>query len=143
MVGIDINEQFLETVRARYGTVPGIELHRCDLGQPGLSIVPVALVHAALIFEHAGLGRPLANALSLVAPGGRLSVVLQLPSASEQAVAPTAYASMQKLKEDFALIEVRVLQRVVAEQGFELLEEERRPVPAGKALWLGIFGKRE
>jgi len=37
----------------------------------------VELVHAALIFEHAGTGRCLENAISLVSPGGHLSVVTQ------------------------------------------------------------------
>ena len=48
-----------------------------DLADMPLSLTPVALVHAALLFEHTGLGRCLENALLLVATGGKLSVVLQ------------------------------------------------------------------
>ena len=97
----------------------------------------MALVHAALIFEHVGLGPALKNALSLVAPRGRLSVVLQLPSEDEQGVAPTKYTSMQTLKEDFALIDIGEFQRLLAQEGFQLVEQENRSLPAGKALWLG------
>ena len=38
-----------------------------------------------LIFEHAGLDQCLENAIALVAPGGTLSVVLQLPSTTAPA----------------------------------------------------------
>ena len=59
------------------------------------------LVHAELIFEHVGLGLALENALSIVAPGGGFSVVLQLPSEEEWGVASTSYTSLQTLKQDF------------------------------------------
>jgi hypothetical protein len=139
IVGVDINQRFLDVVRRRFGTLPGIELHCCDLAQQNFSLAPVALVHAALVFEHAGLGLPLANALSLVAPGGFFSAVLQLPSENEEAVACTGYASMQTLKHDFALIDTGEFQRLLAEQEFQLVKQEHRPAPGGKALWLGIF----
>lgn len=141
IVGVDFNQRYLDAVQQRFGTFPGIELHCCDLAQEDLTAAPVELVHAALIFEHAGLGRALENALSLVAPGGRFSVVLQLPSESEQVVACTSYASMQTLKEGFRLIGVNEFQHLLSQRGFQPLAQTRRPVPGGKALWLGIFGK--
>ena len=139
IVGVDINQRFLDVVQRRFGALPGLELHCCDLAQPDFSLEPVALVHAALVFEHMGLGFPLANALSLVGPGGSFSAVLQLPSENQQAVACTGYASMQSLKPDFTLIDVGEFQRLLAQRGFHLVEHERRSVPGGKALWLGIF----
>jgi len=84
-----------------------------DLAERDFSLAPVALVHAALIFEHVGLGVELENALSLVAPEGALSVVLQFPSEDEQAVASTSYTSMQMLKKDFALIDISEFQRLL------------------------------
>ncbi len=69
--------------------------------------------------------------------------VQQLPSESEQAVAGTGYASMQNLKQDFALIDVNEFQRLLAPRHFHLIEQKRCPVPAGKALWLGIFAKTQ
>lgn len=143
IVGIDINQQYLDTVQERFVTLPGLELHRCDLAQHNFcDVAPVALVHAALIFEHVGLNLALANTLSLVAPGGTVSVVLQLPGESEQAVACTGYASMQTLKRDFALIAESEFQRLMTQQGFRLIEQKRQAVPAGKALWLGMFSSR-
>ena len=141
LVAVDINPTYLDSVQQRFGAKPGMELRCCDLSRSDLSLEPVALVHAALIFEHTGLGRPLENALSLVAPGGKLSVVLQLPSESGKAIAGTGYASMQSLSRDFALIDVTEFQRLLVTKQFHLIEQRCRPVPAGKALWLGIFAK--
>ena len=136
---MDINQRYLDKVQRRFGTLPGMELHCLDLAARDFSLPPVALVHAALIFEHVGLGVALENALSLIAPEGALSVVLQFPSEEEQAVASTSYTSMQTLKQDFALIDISEFQRVLEDKGFRLVEQENRSLPAGKALWLGVF----
>jgi hypothetical protein len=141
IVGVDINQRYLDEVRRRFGALAGLELHCCDLADQRCNVAPVALVHAALIFEHAGLGLALENACSLVADGGRLSVVLQLPSVEREDVASTDYTSMQRLKEGFALIEVPEFQHLLRQKGFQLLGQESRPLPAGKALWLGVFAK--
>ena len=143
IVGVDLNQRYLDEVRIRYDTLPGLELHCCDLASGEISLAPVALVHAALFFEHAGVALALQNALSLLAPGGRLSVVLQLPGTHEQDVAPTGYTSMQTLKRDFALIDPVDFQRLLAGRGFQLVEQQYRPLPAGKAFWLGLFAKSE
>jgi SAM-dependent methyltransferase len=143
IVGVDINQRYLDEVQRRFGTLAGLELHCRDLAERDFSLAPVALVHAALIFEHAGLGLAFENALSLVAPGGRLSVVLQLSSEDEQGVASTSYTSMQKLKQDFVLIDIGEFQRLLEQKGFQLVEQEDRSLRAGKALWLGVFTKKQ
>jgi hypothetical protein len=143
ILGLDINEQYLDEVQRRFGTIAGLELHCCDLAEPNLNLAPVALVHAALIFEHVGTDIALENALSLVVTGGTLSVILQLPSEEEQGVASTRYTSMQTVKQDFALVDTRELQYRLSLKGFELVEQQPRSLPAGKALWLGVFMQKE
>jgi hypothetical protein len=54
-------------------------------------------------------------------------------------VTPTAYASMQALAESFSLVDVSRFRALLEKQGFRLLNEELRPLPTGKALWLGVF----
>jgi len=138
---VDINQQYLNEVQKRFDTLSGLELYCWDLTSRELRLPPVMLVHAALIFEHTGLGLALENALSLVAPGGRFSVVLQLASAQEEGVSCTGYRSMQSLKDDFALIDAAEFQRLMAHKGFQMTQQQIRPLPAGKALWHGIFAK--
>jgi hypothetical protein len=141
IVGVDINVGYLDKVQLRFGTLAGLELHCLDLAEQGFSLAPVALVHAALIFEHAGLGRTLEHALSLVAPGGSLSVVLQLPGVDQQNVTSTCYTSMQKLKRHFALIDITEFRALLEQKGFRLVEQESRSLPAGKELWFGVFAQ--
>src|SRR5215831_3308220 len=143
VIGVDINQRYLDEVQRRFEALAGLELYCRDLGEGDLDLPRVNLVHAGLIFEHVGLGRALDNALSLVGSSGTFSVVLQLPSASEPGVAITSYASMQKVKQHFALIDSRELQRVLAQNGFRLVEQEHRTLPAGKAFWSGAFTKSQ
>ena len=73
-----LNEDYLEEVHRRVGMLDGLELDCRDLNKRKFILAPVAMVHAALIFEHAGLGAALENAVALVAPGGSLPIVLQM-----------------------------------------------------------------
>lgn len=140
VVGIDINPMYLEEVRRRFGMVAGLELHCRDLGGLDLGVDPVDLVHAALVFEHVGVGAALENAISLVAAEGMLSVVLQMQGREDQAVGSSGYASIQRLKEEFALVDIDEFQELLSRRGFRVIEEQSRPVPGGKTLWLGVFG---
>jgi threonine dehydrogenase-like Zn-dependent dehydrogenase len=141
VVGVDVNPAYLDAVRRRYPGMPGLEPHCADLAREALALPPVQLVHAALVFEHAGTGLCLENALSLVAPGGALSVVLQLPGEGVQEVGPSAFAAMQALKPHLSLIDPEWLVETLAARGFELPHQCRRPLPGGKAFWMGVFAR--
>lgn len=142
VAGVDINPAYLDIVRTRYGD---LELHGVDLSQGPAPIEPVSLVHAALFFEHAGLDPALDHALRLVRnPGGRLCVVLQLPSTtSEAAVSNTGYASIQKLKDHFQFVDPQDFRQRMNSRGFTLEQESRHPLYGGKALWFAMFSSRD
>lgn len=139
VLGLDVNPQYLDVARRRYSHLPGLELYCADLAQRDVGFPPVQLVHAALVFEYAGLDRCLKNALSLVAPGGALSAVLQLASAAEQPVSASRFASIQNLKSHFSLIDNRRLCETLEGHQFQLNYQTRRALPAGKGFWMGIF----
>jgi hypothetical protein len=139
--GIDINEEYLETAAQRFGALPGLELNRCDLTMNAPKSSPFALVHAALLFEHTGLGTALDNVLSMIEPRGKLSVVLQLPSSRSKDVAVTKYTSLQTVKQNFALIDLAEFRLEMASRDFELIEEDNRVLPGGKTFWLGVFAR--
>jgi trans-aconitate methyltransferase len=105
VVGLDVNAQYLDATRRRFPDLPGLELHCVDLTGTTPSVAPVALVHAAMVFEHAGTGACLDNALSFVAPGGLLSVVRQLPSETVGAVSVTSFPSMETLAGHFVFVD--------------------------------------
>ena len=140
VVGVDLNSSYLAVVQQRFAGVQGLELHCADLAEEMPRVEPVDMVHAALVFEHAGAGRCLENALALVAPGGSLSVVLQLPSQSERDVSPSSFTSMQGLGSHFALVDPEEFGSVLRRHAFRMTHESRRSLPAGKGFWMGIFG---
>jgi hypothetical protein len=139
VVAVDINPLYLEAVRQRYAHLNGLELHCVDLAQEGLHLPPVELVHAALIFEHAGTGRCLENALRLVAEDGALSVVLQLPTEAGQNAGKGGFAATHGLQSIFILVDPKQLCASLKERTFELIHERRRSLPEGKAFWMGVF----
>jgi Zn-dependent alcohol dehydrogenase len=141
VVGIDINAEYLAETRQRFGPhLPlALELHHLDLSEAPAPASPVAMVHAGLFFEHAGTGRALDNALTLVDKAGHLSVVLQLPAAAQPNVSATAFPSMQTLANHFASIDPAHFRESLAQRQFHLTHEERLLLPTGKGLWLGIF----
>jgi threonine dehydrogenase-like Zn-dependent dehydrogenase len=139
VVGIDIHPEYLEAVGSRYADLAGLELHCIDLSQQAVQIPPVDLVHAALVFEHAGTDRALENAVSLVAADGALSVVLQLPSPSEQEIGPSGVASILLLKDHFSPIAPLRLHEKLHQRGLQPVWETQRTLPAGKSFWMGVF----
>jgi len=140
VVGIDVNPAYLAATRARFPDLRGLDLRCADLERDDLpEVEPVSLVHAALVFEHAGTGRCLDTAVRLVAEGGHLAVVLQLPSETLDPVTPSAFASMATLAGDFAFVDPHRLRRVLAQRGLRLTHQARLTLSTGKAFWSGYF----
>jgi hypothetical protein len=139
VLGVDLNPQYIATVRERFAQMAGLELYAIDLAEETIALAPVELVHVALVFEHAGLGRCLENALALMTPDGALSVVVQLPSTQSQVVGSSGVASVARLSSHFTLVDPAALTRTLAERRLQLIHENWRSVPAGKQLWLGVF----
>jgi hypothetical protein len=141
VVGLDVNPVYLDEVGKRYAAKFGLELHCVDLAEQLVDLEPVQLVHAALVFEHAGVDLCLENALSLVAPGGALSAVLQLPSEFEPSVGASQFPSIEKLKSHFSLIDPVWLCQTLEQREFRLTYQTWRSLPAGKGFWMGVFGR--
>jgi hypothetical protein len=121
--------------------MPGLELMCADMAEQKTICPPVQLVHAALVFEHAGTDSCLDNVLSLVCDGGALSVVLQLPSDAAPGVSNSQFESMQTLSADFTMINPARLRGTIETRGFHTAREIRRELPASKAFWMGIFAR--
>jgi hypothetical protein len=138
ILGVDIHPGYLESVREHYPELP-LKLVCMDLQRETLDEPPVQLVHAALVFEHAGTDQCLRNAVSLVRDDGFLSVVLQLPSNADTPVSQTSVLSMQQLIGHFRFVDPGNLIAAVGGFGFSLFYELRHELPAGKSFWLGIF----
>jgi hypothetical protein len=140
--GFDVHAEYLAETARRFAHLP-LELTQADLAQTRVAADPYDLVHAALVFEHAGTGLCLENTLALVKPAGVLSVVLQLASTLSSneaaAVAPTGFASLQSLAPHFRLIEPAWLTTELSARGWQRLSAEHHPVASGKSFWHAYF----
>ena len=83
------------------------------------------------------------NAIAMVAPGGHLSVVLQLPSESGQKAVTSHFPSIESLGLHFSMISPEWLFDSLAGRGFRLNHQTTRALPAGKSFWAGIFSAPE
>jgi hypothetical protein len=75
----------------------------------------------------------------MVGRHGSLSVVLQLPSVLEREVGTSPFLTISKLSSEFSLVNADALAGQLATRRFEPVHQSTRPLPAGKAFWLGIF----
>jgi hypothetical protein len=140
ILGVDIQPSYLSAIQKRFSTLP-LKLMCVDLRKETLDEPPVSLVHAALIFEHAGTGLCLRNATSMTARGGYLSVVLQLPSKTVAQVSPSPFSSIQALSKSFSFVDQAEIDAELTDAGFMKARETECRVPGDKALWHGIFRK--
>ncbi len=140
IVGVDINRSYLSCVNQRCGHLPGLELHQLDLAAEPALFATVELVHAGLIFEHAGTRRCLDTAVSLVGPGGHLSVVLQEPGEWNRKLRAEAREFIRSLASEFEMLEPERFSRLVENAGLKKVHEHRYPVFGGW-FWMGIFAK--
>jgi hypothetical protein len=139
VLGVDIQPEYLDAVRVRFPHLAGLELIQADLSVDTVTVSPVQLVHAALVFEHAGTTKCLENAVGLVAEGGSLSVVLQLPSELDHAVGSSQVATVSKFADHFKFVEPEQFSGMVCSRGFHRTHSRTLPVASGKSFWLGVF----
>jgi hypothetical protein len=139
--GLDVNFWYLDEPGNRYIRKCSLELHCEDLTGQHVDVERVKLVHAPLVFEHLTAGQLLEDALALIAPGGALSVILQLPEEFEGKVSRGLAPSIHRRKAQFSVINPVWLRDTLGKYSFRLTHESRRSLASGRKLWLGIFAK--
>jgi SAM-dependent methyltransferase len=141
---VDINAAYLHSLGDRFPR-PAFELEvRCaDVNDTTLELNAFDLVHAALVFEYVRW-RPLIRRIARsLTPGGALSVVLQLQSASSPAVTPTPFTSLQSVESLFHFVDPDALIQGAADRGLALALRRTDPLPSGKAFEVLRFVKKD
>ena len=140
VVGVDINPAYIAAASARYAPlIPGLELYVADIEQPGLSVDPVDLVYAALVFEYVEPEAAFRTLKSLCKPDGILAAVLQLPSPSVAAVSPSPFASVQALGSAMRMVPPALLDAAAVEAGFVPLSSRHLVSPSQKKFLVRVF----
>jgi len=139
-VGVDINPRYIERAASRYrGRMPGLELHVADIQCESQLFRPVELIFAALVFEYVDLAASMRNLARHCERGGRLAALVQLPHATQGAVTPSPYSSLQRLGPVMKLVAPEMLVAHAAEAGFALEHSHEIDLPSGKLFGLHVF----
>lgn len=144
VVGIDINRAYLDELRQKHGSrLPGLELICADVQTTNLPRAAFDVVHAALLFEHAGPARALPGLVAGLKPAGVMTVVLQLPSTQSGPVSETAAPSLGRLKSSMRLVSPEGFRELAG--GLGLVESEVRTIglPGGKGFYVGTYRFRD
>jgi SAM-dependent methyltransferase len=135
VVGIDVNGEYLEAVRSRYGRrLPGLELYLCDVETDPVPFEPVEMVFAALVMEYVDPSKALAFVRRSLVPGGAFGCVLQRPSESLPAVSPSPYESLRPLASAMVHVAPESLRELAKREGLTLVSQRALEMPDGKIL---------
>jgi len=141
VVCIDINPDYIEHVRMRFGRrLRDLELYVGDVQTDRLPFSSVELVFAGLLFEYLDVHRALAWIRARLCPTGVLATVVQLPDGGAPEVTPSPYARLSVLSSVMRLVPPEVLRHHAAACGYYLAGAQTLEAAGGKRFQVQVFG---
>jgi hypothetical protein len=140
VVAVDINAHYLDETARRYASrIRSLETCCVDVQSNALRFEPVALIHAALIFEYVDVAAALASLKRICAADGTLAAILQLPRVNQPSVSSSPYVSLQKLGPVMRLVPPSELIRCAVAAGFVAEDGAVITLSSGKSFWSQTF----
>ena len=142
VVGVDVNQQFLDVARQRFGAQGyALELFCGDLLTTDFGR-GFDLIHAALIFEYLDPAALVNCVASRLGDIGLCSVVLQQHADDHgtPSVTPTGITSLEPLADHIEIREMRDIEFRFRERGIILQERWDVPLPNNKSFDVAVFG---
>ena len=134
VVGVDINPNYISVAEQRHqGSFTKLELHCADFLVDGFVFEPVDFVFAGLLFEYVDLTKCLSKIKQVLAPGGHLCAILQLPNSEISAVTPTPFESLSKLSGHIGLVSPEVFELQATLIGFRIQSSKQSTLGSGKS----------
>ncbi len=142
LTAIDINPEYLEILRSRYGrSIPGLETVEASLETYSLADSTYSLIYAALIFEYMDPRVLLPKIAKGLRPGGVIVSVLQLPAKNLAKVSKSRYESLKALEPIMKLVSPSQFRSTANELGLSELEGKVLTLESGKPFYIGAYGK--
>jgi len=139
VVGLDVNLQYLGIARQRFFHLgPKLELYCTSVATWRHPAQSFDLIHAALVLEYLHPEPVVAQLAGWLAPGGTLSVVLQLPTGDAP---PSDQKALEIIRKAQRLVNPDELTALLAAQGLKLRRSRTVPLKYGKSFWFGTFGQ--
>jgi predicted TPR repeat methyltransferase len=134
VIGIDINQDYLETAFNRYShTIPSLQLMNLDIVKNSESIFKADFIWAALVLEYTGIDKALEFSKNNIRRGGHLIVSIQSNN-NKPSVSSTGIESVKRAGEIFSAVDPEELLRKSEESGFALIGKEENLLPNEKSI---------
>ena len=134
VIGIDINQQYLEHTRTRYCRgIRNLKLINLDISESSDSICKSELIWAALILEYTGVEKALEFSRNNITYGGSLIVTIQSNN-GVQSISLTGVESVNIISSVFQLVNPDSFLVNAKELGFVLIDCEENFLPNGKSM---------
>ena len=140
--GVDINEDYLNAVKERYGDLSGVlKCLKADLINEADKLPNAGLVIANLLIEYIGY-EAFKNAIRKVSPE-YVSCVIQINTDVENWVSDSPYLhAFDRLDEIHHQMEENELTEAMSDAGYNLILQGKEMLPNGKALVRLDYGRR-
>ena len=146
IIGVDINEKYVETAKQRYGHAFH-ESHFivADIQQSSTlkGIPKVELAYAALLFEYVDVQMAVASCCDMITDEGVFCTVLQLPTEGHHKVSPSPFVSLQLLQPVMRLVDPDTLLSTCTQHGLTLVEHREAVSPSGKRFAVQTFQRKQ
>lgn len=140
VVGVDLNGQYLDATRARFGTqFKQLELVEGDIQSPMVAFAPVDMVYAALVLEYVDAGVALGRMREWLNPRGTLVTVVQLPAGDLPAVTTSQFGSLNVLETVMQFVAPEQLHATAERNGLRSVSSATRQTPCGKRFEIQQF----
>lgn len=139
LVGIDINEEYLEIAKARFGKNNRVKFINADACFVSFEGKKFDLIHCALIFEYVDIALCLENLISHMNLNGTLSVILQCSGEDQKMISTTNYKSLEQLSSIMKLVDYKDFKK--AANNFGLIESKKEIIllESGKSFYVGFY----
>ncbi len=139
VIGIDINQGYLDKTFKRYGhSITSLLLMNLDITKNSEPICEADFIWAALLLEYTGIGYALDFCINNIRADGHLIISIQSNN-SILSISPTGIESVKKVGEYFTEVNPGELLNKAAEKGFRLLGREENILPNGKSIITFLF----
>jgi hypothetical protein len=134
VVGIDINQDYLDTAFKRYNhRITSLQLMNLNIIQHSKKIFEAEFIWAALIAEYTGVDKVLDFSKNNISKGGHLIFSIQSNN-NRPSVSPTGIESVKKAGGIFSVVNPEDLLRKSEESGFVLIGKEENYLPNEKSI---------
>jgi len=132
VVGLDLNERFIEKARERWGHLAGSEWICCDLNETLPQMGKFELAFGALVFEYIDDLPKLLQGLAAQVSGHMVVMLLGTREGAPAVTASPYKSALEGVGKEFRYLSTEGFLETATGAGFALVHQHEIPLPGGK-----------